>query len=490
MFATTAEIDGFYPPNNHWDTNGYLYANAVFDPLLAVTADGTVQPYLAESISGNATNDVWTVTLRPDVHFSDGSLLTSGVVKANVDALRASSLSGALFKLVGTVDYPDERTVVFRLTGSSFAFPAYLTSQIGYVVGEAMVRANGLGNPIGTGPFTYSDWAPNDHFTAVRNPHYWRAGLPYLDQVIFRPIPDTTQRESTLKTGAVDVILSLDASTVRDFTGRSDYQLVDSRTGAIGQPTMGFLMVNTAVAPTDDLRVRQALAKSLDQRELQKLFGAGFSQPVNGMFLPGSPYYNDTGYPSFDQVGARSLVSAYKASHGTPSVQISTVASPFLTQVSQVVQQMWQSVGIRVSIKSLQQADLISAAVMGEFQVATWAQFGAIDPDLNYLWLSSTTVAPVGSIGLNFPRNDDNQLQAALALGRASSNPVTRQEAYRTVNDRLAHDLPYLWTGQTLFSIVAEPRVRNVGHLSLPSGAPGYGFNEGVVHVSEMWLGG
>ncbi|MGH9081672.1 MAG: ABC transporter substrate-binding protein, partial [Acidimicrobiales bacterium] len=388
------------------------------------------------------------------------------------------------------VDYPDDRTVVFRLTGPNSAFPAYLTSQVGYVVGEAMVRAQGAGNPIGTGPFTYSDWAQNDHFTAVRNPHYWRAGLPYLDQVTFRPIPDTTQRESALKTGAVDMILSLDATTVRDFTGQSGYQMVDSRTGVIGQPTMGFLMVNTAVAPTRDLGVRQALAKGLDQAQLQKLFGAGFSQPVNGMFLPGSPYYNSTGYPSFDQAGARSLVSAYKVSHGTPSVQISTVATPFLTQVTEVVQQMWQSVGFAVSIKDIQQADLISAAVMGEFQVATWAQFGAIDPDLNYLWLSSTTVAPVGSVGLNFPRNSDAQLQAALALGRSSTDRVTRQEAYRTVNDRLAHDLPYLWTGQTLCSVVAEPRVHNVGRLTLPNGATAYGFNEGVVYPTETWLGG
>ena len=52
---------------------------------------------------------------------------------------------------------------------------------------------------LGTGPFIYSEWQPNDHFTATRNPHYWRSGFPYLDSITYKPIPDTTQREATLR---------------------------------------------------------------------------------------------------------------------------------------------------------------------------------------------------------------------------------------------------------------------------------------------------
>ena len=71
--GTIAEIDGFYPPANHWDTNGFLYANTVYDPLMAIAADGTTQPYLAKSMTSNSTFDVWTMTLRPNVKFHDGS---------------------------------------------------------------------------------------------------------------------------------------------------------------------------------------------------------------------------------------------------------------------------------------------------------------------------------------------------------------------------------------------------------------------------------
>ena len=58
-----AEIDGFYPPNNHWDTNGYLYAQCIYDPLMAIAANGTIQPYLAESCTPNSTYDTYTLTL-------------------------------------------------------------------------------------------------------------------------------------------------------------------------------------------------------------------------------------------------------------------------------------------------------------------------------------------------------------------------------------------------------------------------------------------
>jgi peptide/nickel transport system substrate-binding protein len=83
VVGTIAEIDGFYPPTNHWDTNGFLYANAVFDPLMAVASDGTIKPYLCQSMTSNSTFDTWTMTLRPGIKFSDGSALTSAVVPSS-----------------------------------------------------------------------------------------------------------------------------------------------------------------------------------------------------------------------------------------------------------------------------------------------------------------------------------------------------------------------------------------------------------------------
>ena len=230
-----AEIDGFYPPNNHWDTNGYLYAQCLYDPLMAIAADGSIQPYLAETCTPNSTFDTWTLTLRPNVKFHDGSALDATVVVNNFTALKASLLTGQALTQVTSCTATDPMTVVYKLQAPNPGFAAGLATQVGYVVAQAMIdQANAkvaTPTPVGTGPFVYQDWQPNNHFTCTRNPNYWRQGLPYLDQITLRPIPDTIQREATLKTGGVDMIGSTDPDTINRFQGQSGYQVVDSATG-------------------------------------------------------------------------------------------------------------------------------------------------------------------------------------------------------------------------------------------------------------------
>lgn len=486
--GTTAETDGFFPPSSQWDTNGFLYANTIFDPLMAVAADGSIQPYLCQSLTPNATFDVWTMTLRPGVRFHDGSALTSQVILANFRALQASPLTQVPLELVVGIATPDELTVVFTLRTPAVSFPADLTTQVGYVVGEAFLDSGGNGTPIGTGPFVYSEWVQNSHLRATRNAHYWQEGLPYLDQITFRPIPDTSQREASLLSGGIDLLVSQDAGTVKRFSNSSSYRLVDSARGVIGQPTMGFLMLNTVVAPTDDPRMRLALAQATDQSILNEIFGAGLTPAVNGMFLPDSPYYSETGYPTFDPAAAKKLVAAYAKEHGKPKITLATIATPQLVQTTQVIQQMWQEVGVTLDVATVDQSTLIAEMVLGTFQAATFENFGAVDPDLNYVWLSSTTASPVGTLGLNMPRNSDPMIEAALLRGRASASPSVRVPAYREINERLAVDLPYLWTGQILFSIVSHPRVQNVDHQTLPSGRAGYAFDEGQIFPAQLWI--
>lgn len=494
--GTIADIDGFYPPTNHWDTNGYLYANAVYDPLMAVAADGSIQPYLAKSMTPNATFDTWTMTLRPNIKFNDGSALTSAVVASNYRALKSSPLTGTALAQVASVSTPDAMTVVYTLTGPNPTFPAGLTTQVGYVVGQAMIDkassgASGVLQPVGTGPFIYSQWQQNSFFTATKNPNYWRSGLPYLDSITFKPIPDSSQRESTLRSGGVDMIESATPSTITNFEGVSGYQLVDTRTGVIGQPTFTYIMLNLATPPTNDLSIRQALAKAINQPDVQKVLGGPPQQPATGIFLPNSPYYSNTNFPTYDPSGATSLVNQYKAKHGTPTINLKTIPDPVAIKEVQAVQQMWQQVGFHVTISEEEQATIINDFIVGNFQAVTSYQFGAVNPDLNYVWWSTTTISPVGSIGLNFTRMNDPTLEAAMLQGRHTTDQSTRVTAYRTVNEQLARQLPYLWIEQFYFSEVAADRVQNFNNPTLPdTDKPGYGFNEGIFFPTQVWLKG
>ncbi len=487
--GTIAEIDGFSPSQSQWDTNGLLYANTVYDPLMAVAVDGSIQPYLAESLASNPTYDTWTLTLRPGIVFHDGTALTAAVVKNNFTALQSSALTGGALKGVDSVTVADDRTVVFALSGPTTGFAAALTTQVGYVVAQSTLDHPDQ-PPVGTGPFVYSQWQPNADFTATRNPHYWQSTLPYLDQITFRPVPDTTQREDSLRTGAVDAIISIDPQTYQHFRDAPGYRSLVQTSPVVGSPTMGFVLLNCARPPTDDPRVRLALAKATDQAAIQKVFGDGDVQLVDGLFLQDSPYYGATGYPAHDPDGASSLIRDYTDEHGPPVIQLSTTPDPRITQLVQVVQEMWTQAGVQTSITIVQQADSIVDLLTGAFQAVPSAQFGAVDPDLNYPWLSTTTVEPIGTVGLNFARNTDPVIEAAMLKARSTLDHPTRVEAWRTVDDRLAQDLPYLWIGRDVFPFASSDRVQGIGHHALPDGTPGYAYDEGVFFPAVLWLEG
>ena len=234
---------------------------------------------------------------------------------------------------------------------------------------------------------------------------------------------------------------------------------------------MAFIMLNSVAPPDQRPPLRQALAKGLDQATIQKIFGGGFAKPVNGLFLPGSPYYSrPPATRPTTRPAAKQLVAPYKAQHGTPSLELLTITDPRLAQVVQIIQQMWQQVGVNVTVGQVEQADLINDFIAGKFQAATSYQFGAVDPDLNYVWWSTTTVGPIGSIALNFPRNCDPVIEQAMLTGRHTTDQATRVQAYQTVNEQLAKDLPYLWLEQYIFSEVATDQVQNFANPTLPNG--------------------
>jgi peptide/nickel transport system substrate-binding protein len=488
--GTMAEVNGLNPSSAQWDTNGILYANTIYDPLMWVAADGTVQPYLAKSVTPNEDYTVWTMTLRPGVTFSDGSDLTPTVVKNNFAALAASPLTGQAAKGV-TVAVTGPLTLTYSLDQPRPHFPFAFTTQGGYVVGQAMLDQAAAGKtiaPVGTGPFVLSSWVPNSHFVATRNSNYWQSGLPHLDQVTFMPIPDSSQRASSLLSGGIDLMVTTDPTSINELTGRPQYLLIDSLSGVIGEPTVSSIVLNTAAAPTNDLRIRQALAKAIDVKAVLRVFSGGLTTPIDGLFLPGSPYYSDTKYPTYDPAAAKALVNDHKAQHGAPSLTLSAVTDPRFESLVEVVQQMWSQVGLVVKLSVLEPAELISNLVTGHFQAAVIYQYGAVDPDLNYDWFSSTTTGGGGSLALNFSRNSDPRIEAALQEGRTTTDQATRDTAYKELDDRLATDLPNLWLAQVPFAAVGDRRVQNFAGLTLPDGTPGYGFDEGVFFPSQMWL--
>jgi ABC-type transport system substrate-binding protein len=482
-----SEIDGFLPASSHFDNSGLTYANTVYDSLTRVAADGTARPYLAQSVTPNSDMTVWTITLRPGVTFHDGSPLNADVLVANFQALRQSPLTGQAVAPVSGVAAAGDMAVTVTCDEPLVAFPHYLATQIGYPIALSQLGSNDSTHPVGTGPFMYQSWEPNDHFTAARNPGYWRKGYPYLDSITYKPVAQDQSRESALRSGTVDVMVTRDPHAIVDLRAASGFQQVADLDQTHGQTDMDFIVLNTSVDPTNDLMVRQALAHAMNVDEIVRLFGAGVTSANTSLFPPGSPYRPaDNGYPAYDLAKAKQLVAQAAPNHGgSLTIPLATVTDPRLVEIIQAIGNMWSLAGFHVTIGEAEQVAFIDNLVTGKFTAYTDEMFSASDPDLNYVWLSPTTAN--GPIALNFARNKDPELETALQQGRTHSDPATRAAAYQAVDKRLAADLPYLWFSRATWSVTASDSVANFNHLPLPDGSIDRGFAAGIFTPTPAW---
>ena len=313
IFGTEAEEKGFSTTQGTFDTTGILYARTVFDPLAIIAADGTVQPYLAQSITPNADYTVWTITMRPNLVFHDGAPCDAAAVAENFALQLAAALTGPEFTTIADVSVPSPLVVSVTMKSPWVPFDYYLAGgiggQIAFIAEPNWLKSGSQTNPVGTGPFVFQEWDPNDHFTATRNPHYWRPGYPYLDSITYKPIPDTEQLLASLQSRVVDIIHNSTAQVTASLRSDTSLGYIDDSVHVAGEPDMNCLLLNLSKPPFDNLKVRQAAAMAVSSADYSKVIDNGICPPSTGPFASGSPYYAPTGYPDPDPDRAKQLVN-------------------------------------------------------------------------------------------------------------------------------------------------------------------------------------
>jgi peptide/nickel transport system substrate-binding protein len=490
VMGIDTEEGGFDPTTARWDEGGFLYGRTVFDPIAIVTSTGVVQPFLAESITHNADYTSWVITLRSGIVFHDGTALDANALHLNLTKQAASPLVGPAFAALieGTaVTGPLQVTVTMRAPWVPFDF--YLAqAQTGYVAAPSMLNnPNGTTQPVGTGPFVFKEWIPNSHFTATANPNYWRSGLPYLSEITFKPIIEPTARVDALESGTIDIMHTNSPSSILQFRGNKKWSYLDNSGAVLGQPTINCLQLNTSKPPFNNHNLRIAMAKASNPKQYAKIIDMGVNAPVSGLFLPGSPYYSKTTYPTYDPTGAKKLVKQIQNETGKPvSFILNSTNDPDVVRAAEYIKQQYSDVGISANINILEQAALINDALAGTYEATTWRQFGAVDPDLNYVWWSTTTVTP--GLALNMARNSDPRIQAALTTGRSTPSQAGRIKAYQEINEYLAQDIPYIWSDRSTWAVIANPNVQNFANPITPSGTPAFAFDEGVLWPTQIWV--
>jgi ABC-type transport system substrate-binding protein len=482
VYGIGAESDGWNPTTNAWGPDGVQVSRSVYDPLAAYDADGAVQPFLAESITPNDDATEWTITLREGVTFHNGDPLTAEAVKVTLEGHRDSALTAPTMAPLEQVRVVDDLTAVVEMASPWVAFPAILTAQVGVIPHPSIIEGNVNDEPIGTGPFQFVEWVPDNRFVAERNDSYWREGLPYLDRIEYRPLIDFEARRSAFDAGDIDVFLGGAAEDIERYSAEAeagdDVQYFADR----GENEEGFVQLNLEAPPFDDLRVRQALAYATDAETYNQVIDLGVLRIARGPFVPESPFYVDTGFPTFDLARAQALVEEVEAETGEElSFTLINTSDDFSRGQSGILQEMWEQAGFDVEVAFTEQTQYILDVLAGDYQAAAWRQFGSPDPDGDYQWWQSEST-------LNFARVKDPEIDAALDLGRESNDPDERIEAYATLQQRFTDLLPYIWLAHVEWGIIAKPYVQGLADSTLPDGTEAKPFITGTHRVEQIWV--
>ncbi|MBV8840690.1 MAG: peptide transporter subunit: periplasmic-binding component of ABC superfamily, partial [Alphaproteobacteria bacterium] len=197
----------------------YVYVHLVFNGLSRIDADMTVKPDLAESWTASDDLKTWTFKLRQGVKFHHGRVLDADDVVATMKRIldpATGSRARTNLTMVDKVAAVDPLTVRFDLNIPYAGFAdIFADRQLRIVPKDKLDELST--NPIGTGPFRFKSWSPGDRLELTKNPAYFEQGLPKLDGVTLRILPESAARMVALESGAVDIVWSMPYESVEKF---------------------------------------------------------------------------------------------------------------------------------------------------------------------------------------------------------------------------------------------------------------------------------
>jgi peptide/nickel transport system substrate-binding protein len=468
--------------------SGIQVARTIYDTLTMPDSQGQIKPYLAQTVTPNANATVWTIVLRPNIKFSDGTPLNADIVRDNLLAYagkypkRHPLLFGFTFSDVANVVSAGPMTVRVTTKRPWPAFAWYLwgSSRVG-IEGRAQLDSPNKCNTnlIGTGPFKEQSWVPNQSFVAVRNPNYWQKDkfgqqLPYLDKITYVPVESGPDRLKALEAGDFQMIHTDDPPGIIQI--RNDVKAGTLKSVESDRYTeVSYNMTNATTAPFNNQHARNAIAYAVNRDEVNKIVYGGILTPAQGPFAPGNVgYLESSGLPSYDPAKAQQEVAAYKQATGqnlTFTITYST--DPTTTKVVTLLQQMWRASGITAHLRGIgDQSQLINIAIGRQFQLITWRNHPGADPDTQYVWWHCNNTPPAACDNpVNFSGFNDAQINSLLDQGRVTLDPAKRATIYEDLNRRFAQTLYDQWGSYVIWDIAFKPNIHGIYGPPLPDGS-------------------
>ncbi|KQV27426.1 ABC transporter substrate-binding protein [Rhizobium sp. Root1204] len=346
----TINIGSLYEPQNLDNTAGAgqgineAFNGNVYEALFRLTDAGTVEPSLAKDTKVSEDGLTYTFTLQPDVTFHSGAPLTSKDVKFSIERVTSetskSSRKNSL-KTIASVETPDDATVVVKLAARSVSLP-YNLSYVWIANDEAKDFQS---KEDGTGPYALQEWRRGSSLAIARFDKYW-GEKPKNAEVVFQYFTEATALNNALLTGSVDIITSVQSpDSLAQFKDNPEFSVSEGKS-----TTKLLLAYNDRVAPFDNVKVRKALARAVDDGKLLKAVWGDYGTLIGSFVPPTDAWYADlTKVDAYDPESAKALLKEA----GYPDGFTFTIDTPNYDPhpiAAQFIQSELAKVGVKVEI--------------------------------------------------------------------------------------------------------------------------------------------
>jgi peptide/nickel transport system substrate-binding protein len=414
---------------------------------------------LAESWTASPDKRVYTFKLKPNVVFHDGTRLSSADVKASYERIvhppeGVFSARQATYSAIKEIDTPDPRTVIFKLSWPEAAMLANFASPWNCIYSAAKLKEDPQfpkTHVLGTGPFTFVEHVPKDHWTGKRFDKYFEQGRPYLDGYQAR-FMSGEKVIAALEKGEILAQFRSVTPTERDRLETA----LGNRVQVADTPWLINLLLvfNTKRPPFDDARVRRALSLAIDRwRAADTLSNTTYMKFVGGVMRPGfamaTPEVELGRLPGFwrDAAASRAEAKRLLDQAGVKGLKIALVNRDIPIPYgpgADYVTAAWKEIGVSVEEKRFNTKDWEAALKKGEFDAAIdFAGDYFDDPTLQLAKYISRDLSPV-----NYSSATDRMLDALFVGQAVTADPRQRAKIVRSFEQRAlteAYSVPILW---------------------------------------------
>ena len=453
----------------------------IYETLFKVDDEGKVQGYLAESLESNYDELTYTVKLRQDVHFSDGSKLDADVLLWNVENYKENSqYSTTDFGSVDSFETTGDYTVVIHLNKWTTQMPFSLARNAGLIYSKQAFEENGydwcLQNPVGTGPFVLEKWVNDEYKTYVKNENYWNTdATTYFDELKVVVIADEAAGQNALMSGEIDAYHGFSEASQAAMLNKGGYVRYANKLGYVVY--MIVFASDVEGSPISDTKVRKAICYAIDGDTMSEKLGYGLTIANNQYGIPGTKFYNDDieGYP-YDPEKAKALLAEAGYADGFTTIMY-TGNDVDMTSWMVAIQGYLKDVGINMRIEILDVAEWVGTYLYDIPEGMILGARHSFSSNIVNQVLSNFSYNAIGGVGmLNkcslHPADLNDALQNAVSARNEDEMLTNFKEACKLLFDHYC--LAYPMADSNMSVAICKDNIVDIGCFETGSDFPDY----------------